>query len=158
MISRWFSVDTKHANKSATLIADIRNVLKTKAHMGLVSSEGFIKLTVGEKASETSKHAAVLLEQSCIFLLLLCLQSWDSTIAFNGAPSKSARFYWHENRANRCHERCRFQVVSRVELGYLKVLINHSVWPLQRSKNWLSFVGHFYVPRSAKLQKITIIL
>lgn len=46
--------------------------------MGLASSVGFIKLTAGVKASETSKHAAFLQEQSCLFLLLLCLQSWDS--------------------------------------------------------------------------------
>ena len=80
MISNSFGVDTiyVHVNKSATPIADIRNVLKTKAHMGLASSVGFIKLTAGVKASETSKHAAVLQEQSCLFLLLLCLQSWDS--------------------------------------------------------------------------------
>lgn len=57
------------------------------------------------------------------------------TIAFNGSPSKCACFYWHENRANRFHERSRFQVVMRVEFKLFKILINHSAWPLQRSKN-----------------------
>lgn len=103
--------------------------------MGLASSVGFIKLTAGVKASETSKHAAFFAGTKLFIFIIAMPPKLGLTIAFNGTPSKCACFYWHENRANRFHERSRFQVVMRVEFKLFKILINHGAWPLQRSKN-----------------------